>query len=496
MGTSANLYVKCADKHLIQHTSYDGYPGNVLAEIGSTIAACGLDVLQESIGRAIIAPDAGDMEQTRAISIQISLEKYFKAAQARNNDPVGLLGVLRNPYSIRDFAHGGVSVLLGSPLVSDVGFCAAPENADFVLDLDNKILFAPNYQDATSPVPQWSIDLARIEQCDPHQVQWAFRDINLAADNHQANAQAIEQCLVCAETGQASPLPVYQATDAMPVSHPAPPPTIDAPGSHGAGLHQFRAHEENPFAIRMLIALLQRAASQAPALARPGVLMACMSPNEDEEISLTVDLSSGFASEEVASMTHDLVGKVGELAETFGMLYQFKGDGVSQSFGGGAICSTISIGGDGGFDDDDDELASLFGEFKIKVPEAATPVRTQKTRLVDIAEDAQCLDDDAIENLAMEKLVARSNFDEEILSAIPASIVLSPDQVKQSNMLIQLVGPLEDASLPGNRRRRFLSLPPDVRQEILASFSDMGRYVIAAELDLPPDTPTRSSPRP
>ena len=475
MGTSANLLIKSSGKQWVQHTSYDGSPSNVFAQVGATVAAGGVDALRSAIARAVIVEDDGDMEQARDISMQVAAEGYLLACQKRGCEPVALMSTLMDPYRLHDFAHGGVITLFGNPLVNQAVFCG--NDPDFVLDLDTGTLSALIYESSqdSAPVPGWVLPLDRLDGLSPSRVMETLSSLSLdgslpASDRQGELDQALDSLLAPCEENPDAPM-----TDRG-VDWPSP--------SSAAACHQFIAHANNAVSLRMLIGILQRCADRAPVLDQPGVLLAQMTPNDNQEVSLFIDLRK-----HPDAGLDNLFEKLGDCAELAGMLYRCSGAGVFRSSGGGMMMASVSCGADF---PDDDELFPRMGGSKVEPSIDAVPVRTQQARLDDIAADAASMTPEAIGYLAVEKMMARANFDAQILEAIPASVTLSPDQRRTSNIMINLVGAWEDAVLPGARRDRFLALPVPVQEEILQSFKPVGRFMITQSLDLLATTnPTR-----
>lgn len=479
MGTSANLLIKSAGKRCMQHTSYDGSPSNVFACIGATLAAAGVEPLRAAIARAVVVEDDGDMEQTGGISMQVAAEAYLLACQARGHEPILLLSTLMDPFGLRDFAHGGAISMFGNPLIHEAGFGSRDQDADFVLDLDAGTLQAMVYEnhDAQSTVAGWTLPLDRLEGLSPDRVFEVLIQLDFEAEDP---ASAREAMMNKALVDMTEP----STEDPSALHMPRP---LDWSSSSPV-CHQFLAHADNAVSLRMLIGILQRCAKHAPALAEPGVLLAQMTPNANHEVSLSIDLR-----QHPEAGVDELFNRFSEMADRAGLLYRCSGGGMFRSMGGGMMVTSVGCGDDF---PEDDALFSGFGQAKVQPPSDAVPVRTQQTRLADIAEDAASMSPEAVGYLAVEKMMARANFDGEILDRIPEAITLSAEQVRTSNILINLMGHWEDVALPGERRARFDALPATTQEEILNSFKPVGRFVFTQMLDLPatPSAPRRPSP--
>ena len=258
MGTSANLLVIQGDRTLGLHTSYDGYPENVLGSVAAPIALLGLDLLRTRFAAATLLPEYDEtvnQDQRESAVFRDASAAYLQACEDQGVRPYDLNGLLHYEYGTPDFAHSGAGLLYGSTHIDQSGFFDPKDrrsSSDYLLDLDAGTL-QMNYG------RRWTVDLAALAGKDPDAVFQALAEYEYDAGDEDDTKVAVDGAIDQPHNqdlqATLAQLPDYVPSAPAPVLVRMPPAAMDMDIDESAEQVKaimIRVHPDDFVLIRLL----------------------------------------------------------------------------------------------------------------------------------------------------------------------------------------------------------------------------------------------------
>ena len=482
MGTSADLAVIHRGTTTFFHTSYDGYPGRVLAHLCATVAAAGMKGVAAQLDATL--PQAGGENEDDAGLDRLAMgEAYLAACTARGRPPVLLEEAMLYEYGEPDFAHGGVVPLFAPEHNTAPWACERVEQASYILDMDRGTLSTTWWAERTADAGHYPegetadlvrMDLTRIETLDPellaHGLEQSLRGAHCKTS--QEAQIVLDAVLVRLEAGEIArpgpgPNPYRSASvcGLLGDDDRAPDPTV----------HELVGVEEHTSHFNAAIGFL-RDAFTGDAILREDELLT--GTNDKGELTLVVDLRARPNAATAAAVDTFFAG----LAKLHGMVATMQSEGGNER--------GVSQGGSfGGWKSKATDGNERWGEALLPTDRRPAGLATRRLSLAN-----EAITDPSKRNAAW--LTTILAMDNAAWSALEAGGVPLPD----ANTLGEFAGffieiaTLGERAVHGSTRRRMEQLDEARRDTLVAALSPLDRHILA-QLTAPvvetPSTPSR-----
>ena len=509
MGTSANLTVFQGDRHLVLHTSYDGYPSNVLPAVVAPLIAGGLDNLRKNFAAATIVPEDQANENDARLFFRENAAAYIEACESRDYPAIDLEAMLHYDYGIPDFAHAGGGLLFGSKHIEGDAWCGNPrQESDFILDLDAGTLKV-NYGG------QWAIDLAALADKDPDAVCAILSEYDYEVEEEDladtVKVYGSDMKVASAEQAAAFSKALNDALAATPVfEHPpigAVAQVVDndasaldedfdptARGARGVATNQkmiYRFHPDDFLFVRLTSQAFQQTARATQSGDWIALVEGMKIERAQDHVGLFLDVVPARLARTLEAVGERLVAN---FAAVFTAVHP--SGGISVRHQGGGYASSGSIGCFGG---DDDEFGDE-GNGNLPNPNDLSDPFTFERR----AEVRQEWIDDLLGGNTDEALKSQLRGERMI-----ALVALDPDAYKQILGRSEVADLLDVAAQDdqglgeiaagmaqieaifnqGNMRQRWDEFPGGEQLNLLAKFDVLGRRQFEGSLGLPSRRP-------
>ena len=483
MGTSADLAVIHRGTTTFFHTSYDGYPGRVLAHLCATVAAAGMKGVAAQLDATLPQANAENEDDDVGLDRQAMGEAYLAACAARGRPPVLLEEAMLYEYGEPDFAHGGVVPLFAPEHNTAPWACERVEQASYILDMDRGTLSTTWWAERTADAGHYPegetidlarMDLTRVEVLDPallaHGLEQALQS---ARCNTSQEAQTVlDTVLGRLEAGEiASPGPGPNPYRSASVYGPfgeddrAPDPTV-----HGlVGVEEHTSH------FNAASGFLRDAFTEDAALREDELLTGT---NEQGQLTLVVDLRARPNAATATAVDTFFAG----LAKLHGMV------ATMQSEGGGE--RGVSQGGSfSGWKGKADNDGTRWGEALLPIDSRPAGLAARRLALAN-----EAITDPSKRDAAW--LTTILAMDNAAWNTLEAGGVPLPDAntLRDFGGFFIEIATLGERAVHGSTRRRMEQLDEARRDTLVAALSPLDRHILA-QLTAPvvetPSTPSR-----